>query len=345
MKFQPLAAACLVCTLLCGCGAKTPDTQSAETTTVPAETSATDSAGNQPASDFVIEGTDAKTVMLGDGTVYLILEDEALIEKTADGLVWDYLSNTLRLTFPDDWLNRFTIRGTSVYCKACFNPEDYSGELFSINFVDEKSMASGPKYDALLGVYRGMFVTAKRCENPNYDNTDNEQLAEYTDMANDLSMVFGSAQVNGNKDYKPVLLDQYAPVQAEDHSKLLGCWNQTDAAGDPAANFYPFAVFRGRDSAFGYKYGTNDLAFGSFLVNQKAKDYIWNTDNWGDAGLVFANGCAYRVTYFESAPMTLRFELISGDPENDMLSKSGFTFDRDYQEIHQSGDDDAEVEF
>lgn len=342
MKFHALAAICAACVLLCGCGTQTAEPETAETTAAPAETTAE---VKSDAEQLVIEGTDAKTVMLGDGTVYLILEDEALIEKTSEGLVWDYLSSTLRLTFPDNWLNRFSIRGTSVYCKACFNPDDYSGELFSINFVDEKSMASGPRYDALLGVYRGMYVTAKRCENPNYDETNTEMLAEYTDMANDLSRVFSSAVVSTNQDYKPVLLDDYAPVTPEDHSKLLGCWNQSDAAGNPNADFYPYAVFRGRDSAFGYKYGANDLAFGSFLVNRKAKDYVWNTDNWGDAGLVFVNGCAYRVTYFESAPMTLRFELISGDPENDVLSASGFAFDRDYQEIHQSGDDEPEIEF
>lgn len=345
MKQKFLAAACLLCcAALCGCSAKNPTDTEPEQAETTAELQSTDIAKPAIDDNFVIEDTDAKTVMLGDGTVYLLLDDQALIEKNSEGLVWNYLSNTLRLTFPDDWINRFTIRGTSVYCKACFSAEEFSGELFSINFVDEKSMVSEPKYDALLGVYRGMYVTAKRTEDPNYDSSNNELLAEYTDMANDITTILGSAKVSGNTDYKPLLLDQYAPVTDADHCKLLGRWTNTAAAGDPNQAFTPYAVFRGRDSAFGYKYGENDLAFGTFLVNQKAKDYVWNTDNWGDAGLVFANGCVYRVTYYESAPMTMRFELVSGSPENDMISSSGFSFESEEQAIRQGSGDEFEVE-
>ena len=87
------------------------------------------------------------------------------------------------------------------------------------------------------------------------------------------------------------------------------------------------------------------MTLGTFLVNRNAENYVWNTDNWGDAGLVFAGGKIFRATYYESVPETLEFSvLFSDDGASDSLTASKFSLLNDSQSITRSGTDPTEIE-
>ena len=119
--------------------------------------------------------------------------------------------------------------------------------------------------------------------------------------------------------------------------------------GDPestgAGTVYPHGNIPFADSAFGYKPAENVVTLGTFLVNRNAENYVWNTDNWGDAGLVFTGGKIFRATYYESVPETLEFSvLFSDEGTSDSLTASKFSLLNDSQSITRSGTDPTEIE-
>ena len=327
-------------TLLAGCGGKgsagADDSSPAETTAPAAEEK----------NEIQEEDNGDLKIVNADGSTVVMTADGSTITEKAEGLEWSYLAGTVTMMFPADWKDRFVIRDTAVYCKACWDAQENTGELFKLDFVDEKGMVTGPDYTALLGNIDKMLVTVQVPDEVNYNSEDNVQLAEYTDMASAIGTILPTAVCSGGTEFKPIFLTQYVRV-TDEPSKLCGMWLDSAAAEKANQAFYPYAVFRGRDGAFGYRYGVNDLSFGSFLVNKNARDYVWNTDKWGDAGMVFTHGAVYRVTYYESEKMTLKFELVLSydGAEEDALSQTTFVFERDYQEIYQGNGDSTEVEF
>lgn len=339
-RFGAAALALMLCgTALTGCGTVSIGNEESST----AETSAQEPEEKNEIhenenGDFLIVNSDGSTV--------LMTADGSVITEKEEGMEWSYLAGSVTMMFPSDWKDRFVVQDAAVYCKACWDAQENTGELFELEFVDEKGMVTGPEYTALLGNIDKMFVTALVPDAPNYNTEDNALFAEYSDMAQSIGSILSTAVCSGYPDFKPIFLTPYARV-TDEPSKLCGEWLDSGAAATPGQAFYPYVVFRGRDGAFGYRYGVNDLSFGSFLVNKNAKDYVWNTDKWGDAGLVFTHGAVYRVTYYESAQMTLKFELVltADESSEDALTQTSFVYDRDYQEIYQGNGDSTEVEF
>ena len=339
MKRRTLIPVLLLAACFCtACGSKTKQTEVSSEAEV---TTPTDVTVPSLQND---DDVDAR-VVLDNGTVMTITDDGSIISTTDEGLEWNYLSGTCRLTFPKDWEDRFYVRGTSVYSRACYDKKVNSGKLFSIDFMEADELAdSSVNYVALLGAVREFYTVAILPSEDTYDTADTDLFAEYTDMSGDLSAIFQTAQCSTTKDFKPIDLTNYELSTVSNNSKLFGCWSTKNA---DASGFTPYAVFRSRDSAFVFHSTANDLLFGAFYVNKNAPNYVWNTENWGDAGLVFAGGQAYRVTYSETEPMELVFEPLFPTEDYGTLEISKFFFDRDYQEIYPGDDKSSgeEVEF
>ncbi len=287
------------------------------------------------------DGQDAR-IVLENGTILTVTDDGSIITVVEDGLEWSYLSGTCLITFPRDWDERFYVRGTSVYCRACFDKEEYSGELFRIEFVGAEQMVDPTKnYAALIGSLRDFYAVITLPDGDNYDTGDPVLAEEYKALAADLPTVFQSASCFDSKEFKAIDLSAYAPAADAGDSKLYGSWT-TGLAN--AAGYTPYAVFRSRDSAFGFHGSADEMVFGTFLVNKNSANYVWNTENWGDAGLVFTDGQAYRVTYSETEPMELEFEPLFELGDDSVLGVQKFYYDRDFQEIYPADNESTGVE-
>ena len=277
------------------------------------------------------DGEDAR-VITNKGTVVVVTDDGSMIEQTDVGLEWTYLGGTVRMYFPLNWDDRFVVRGTSVYCKKCFEQQEYSGELFSIDFIRDTDMNSDPSFAALLGGAQNFYAVAALPQNTTYD-ADNADLAkEYNSMAADLSSIFRSADCLFTRGFTPIDLSVYTTADSSS-SKLFGTWNE-DA--QTAEGYTPKAIFRSRDSAFAYRTSDTGMIYGTFRVNKNAAGYVWNTENWGDAGLVFAGGQVYRVTYYESEPMKLEFEPLFPFEQESPIGKNKFTYGSTEEEIYSN---------
>ncbi|MBQ8921814.1 MAG: hypothetical protein IJ060_06590 [Oscillospiraceae bacterium] len=283
------------------------------------------------------DGEDAR-VVLDDGKVVVVTDDGSMIEQTDLGLEWNYLGGTVRMYFPLDWDDRFVIRGTSVYCKKCFAQQEFSGELFSIDFIRDTDMNSDPGFSALLGGAQSFYTVAIVPQQVTYDAGDADQAAEYQDMAEDLSGIFRSTSCLFTPGFTPIDLSVYTPAGESSSSKLFGSWAE-DA--QTAAGYTPKAIFRSRDSAFAYRTSDTEMIYGTFRINRNAAGYVWNTENWGDAGLVFAGGQVYRVTYYESEPMKLEFEPLFQFDQESPIGKNKFTYSSDQQEIYSTDEPDS----
>ena len=289
------------------------------------------------------DGQDAR-ITYDDGTVITVTDDGSIIEQTADGLEWSYLSGTVKMVFPSDWDQRYLVRGTSVYCKKCWDKEENTGELFSLDFCTPEAMISGPAHTALIGRVKTLYATILVPETPNYDTDDPDLFAEYSDMQNDLDKVFPTASCLSTRSFKAISLANYVPVTEGASSKLFGTWLDHN---DLAATYTRSAIFRSRDGAFGYRPEENTLNMGTFMLNKNAEHYVYNTEAWGDAGLVFLGGQVYRVTYYESDPMTMEFEALFPEEEDtavDPLKDAVLTFNSESQEIYRNDTDETEAE-
>ena len=292
-----------------------------------------------------IDNSDGKDeqIVMENGKTVTITDDGSFIKETDSGYEWSYLAGTCRMTFPAEWKDRFVVRESSVYSKEIFDHAENTGKLFTIDFMDDVGMLAEPKPSALLGVVNHLYVVAIIPEKPDFDSNDELFSAEYNDLTGSLSEVFQSAVCSGSDSFKPINLAAYEPAGESTVSKLLGTW-QIPNTLEPG-QFIPTVTFRSRDSAFGYKPAENVVTLGTFLVNRNAENYVWNTDNWGDAGLVFTGGKIFRATYYESVPETLEFSvLFSDDGASDSLTASKFSRLNDSQSISRSGTDPTEVE-
>ncbi|MBR6107348.1 MAG: hypothetical protein IKQ39_04990 [Oscillospiraceae bacterium] len=336
MKRRTVIPALLLAALCCtGCGDKISKPDESSDIIIPEET-------EQYPELRVRDGQDAR-IVLENGTVLTVTDDGSIITVVENGLEWSYLSGTCLITFPRDWDERFYVRGTTVYCRACFDKTEYTGELFTIDFVDAEQLVDPTRhYGALIGSLRDFYAVIVLPEGDTYDTTDPTLAAEYNKLVADLPKVFQSASCYDTKDFKSIDLSVYTPATEAGESKLYGCWSTNLA--DPAG-YTPYTVFRSRDSAFGFHGASDALTFGTFLVNKNAANYVWNTENWGDVGLAFANGQAYRLTYSETEPMELEVEpLFDLGDDSDKFGLQKFYFDRDFQEIYPADSESTGVE-
>ncbi len=315
-----LLAACSVCT---GCGKRI------KSPLVSRETGEDDDRNGEIVPE---SGEDARLVA-EDGKVTIVTEDGSIITETDEGYEWSYLSGTVRMFFPPEWKDRFIIRDTTVYCRKCYEKMEYSGELFSVKFIKETDLISDADYAALIGGVRDFYSIVVLPSDATYEVGDPDLSAEYTDMSGSLPAVFRSASCLSTKGFTPIDLSSYEAANITGNSKLAGSWTEDAPA---ATGNIPSAVFRMRDSAFGYRTSDTGLLYGCFFVNKNAPNYVWNTENWGDAGLVFAGGQVYRVTYYESEPMKLEFEPLFPNLTENPLGTNKFTFKDTQDEIYQA---------
>ena len=323
-----LAAFMMAAVCMTGCGESIPDAED----------------GTKETPVLSLDDTDGKDEVLtmDDGSTVIATDDGSFISEEDGGLVWNYLAGTCTVKFPIEWKDRFVVRGTSVYSKKCFEKQENSGELFTIVFSRDINMLQGPKPAVVFGVIHDMYAVITTPENPNYDASDAEIATEYADLSAKLSDVFQNAVCGDTPNFKPINLTNYVPAAESAASVLPGTWKLASLTDDAA--FSPYVVFRASDSTFGYKYGENDLKLGAYYANKNAETYEWNTDNWGDAGLIFSEGKVYRVTYYETAPRTLDFEVVySPDAETDSLIGNKFNYDSEEQGIRQTEADPTEA--
>jgi len=332
-----LISAVLLAAMLCGtaCGKKTDSDESSEPLTT-GEATAMVIPSLQDDDDV-----DAH-VVLENGTVLTITDDGSIITKMENGLEWNYLSGTLRVMFPLDWNERFYVRGTTVYCSKCYDQAPKTGTLFNIEFLSAQQMLEGGRqYSALLGKIRNFYIVATLPEDADYDVSNTDLFAEYTDLYGDLDGIFQTVNCGDSPSFKPINLSAYEPATESGSSKLFGCWSSDMA---DANAFSAYSVFRSRDSAFGYYSSSNDMRFGSFYVNKNAQNYVWNTENWGDAGIVFLENNAYRVTYSETEPMRLEFEALFEAEDGDSLVNKVLYYSSDFQQIYPADSQNNGVE-
>ncbi len=292
-----------------------------------------------------IDNTDGKDeqIVLENGKTVTVTDDGSFITEKDNGYEWSYLAGTCRMTFPKEWKDRFVVRESSVYCKEIFDKAENTGKLFSLSFLDDAGMLADPQPAALLGVVNHRYVTAVIPSEADFDSDDELLSAEYNDLAGSLSEIFQSTFCSGSDSFKPINLSAYEPATESAESKLLGTW-QIPNVLEPG-QFTPSVTFRSHDSAFGYLSAENVVTLGAFLLNKNAENYVWNTDNWGDAGLVFTGGKIFRATYYESVPETLEFTvLFSENGASDALTESKFVFQSESQSITRSADDATEIE-
>lgn len=309
------------------------------------ESAADSAAAESSGSALEIDHTDGKDeqILMENGKTVTVTDDGSFITETDNGYEWSYLAGTCRMTFPKEWKDRFVVRESSVYCKEIFDKAENTGKLFSLSFMDDAGMLAEPKPAALLGVVNHRYVTAIIPSSVDFDSNDELLSAEYNDLAGSLSEIFQSTVCSGSDAFKPINLSAYEPAAESAESKLLGTW-QIPNTLEPG-QFTPTVTFRSRDSAFGYLSAANVVTLGTFLLNKNAENYVWNTDNWGDAGLVFTGGKVFRATYYESVPETLEFTvLFSEDGASESLAESKFVLQSDSQSITRSADDPTEIE-
>ena len=326
--FAATAAMLLSAVCLSGCGEKIPDASEAAETTQPA---------------FTIDNTDGKDAVLTmeDGSTVVITDDGSLITEVENGFKWNYLAGTATMIFPPEWKDRVVVRDTTVYCKKCFEQNENTGALFSIVFSSDINMIQGPKPAVVFGVVNDIYTVITLPETPDYDTASTELSEEYADLSARLNDVFQTAVCGDSPNFKPINLSNYVLAAESPASVLPGTWKQQNAALE--TGFVPYTVFRASDSTFGYKYGENDLMLGAFYLNKNAEGYEWNTDNWGDAGIVFSSGNVYRVTYYETEPRSMDFQIVYSAAESDSLAGVKFDYDSEAQSIRQSEGDEAEA--
>ena len=99
------------------------------------------------------------SVMLHDGKIVPIVDDESELTETESGYLWSFHDGDYSMTFPKEWESRFLIRGTTVYCLACFERGTSSSSLFSVEYRPAEDVgAKKPTPELILGVSGDEFL-------------------------------------------------------------------------------------------------------------------------------------------------------------------------------------------
>ncbi|MBR6384976.1 MAG: hypothetical protein IKS03_02500 [Ruminococcus sp.] len=228
---------------------------------------------------------------------------------TDNGLEWD-CQGICKFTFPSAWKDRIYVQGMSVYSKKCWEDEEGTGMLFTVNVYSAYDLADGsPSFTYLLGMAGEKYVFPVTASDVNYNIQNPELQNEYTNLSNDLQNIFPNAVCTSSPDFRPLKIDEYTQSNYIEYPHLDGTWQSYD---DTGLQFTPLVIFDSTNRLFGFKRNLNGIETGAFWENKNIDSYS-NSTYWGDCGLIFLNGGLYRVTYYPSAPVTMNFETLYGD--------------------------------
>ena len=284
-------------------------TSTALTTTTAKITTVT--ATTQPVTTIITTTTEPETTAAPETTEP---ETETPLDPsltvTDYGVVWD-CGGVCTVTFPLSWKDRIYVEGMSVYSKKCWEDEEGSGRLFSVELYSAEQIIQGIgscKY--LLGVSNGKYVFPVTATDVNYNLQNPELHNEYTNLANDLQNIIPNIICSSSPDFTPINIENYTQSDYIQSPHMDGTWMAHDDIG---VQFSPLVVFDSANRTFGFKKDLNgDYEIGAFWENENIDSYS-NSTYWGDCGLIFMNGGIYRVTYYPSAPVTMNFETLYGD--------------------------------
>ena len=258
--------------------------------------------GASPQSDMIM-------LTLHNGSTVSICDKTDQMIETEDGYQWNFRDGNCSLTFPKTWESRFIIRGTTVYCLACFERAEVCSSLFTIEFRSAEQVASDPYPAMILGLSGKEYVCAVY---PHAGEPENEVLKrEYQALSADCGAILKTAACADSVKFQPIDTEIYMPAESGVKSAIFGNWKMhTTKTG----NLDEQICFR-NDGTLTFTSNGNTIE-GSCLFNIYAATYDWNDqNNWGEAALVFLNGGIYRATYYETDPFTLDFSPIQLPPD------------------------------
>ena len=257
------------------------------------------------------------SVMLHDGKIVPIVDDESELTETESGYLWSFHDGEYSMTFPKEWESRFLIRGTTVYCLACFERGTSSSSLFSVEYRPAEDVgAKKPTPELILGVSGDEFLCAVY---PRRTEPSNGVLRrEYEAMIADCDAVIHSAAEKNDDARLPLATEHYIPADGKINSELFGSWKLQSSKNGRLGETM---VFDPETGILTYN-GEDGVRTGSCLFNIYAATYDANTQtNWGDAALVFLDGTVYYATYYETSPRTLEFDAVVQQSERKDLLK------------------------
>ena len=261
------------------------------------------------------------SVALHDGSVVPVADDSSQITETEDGYRWDFRSGEFSLTFPKDWESRFLIRGTTVYCLACFERANASSTLFSIEFRSAADVAcKSPLPAMVLGVSGDEYACAVFPRR--IDPSNGVLKMEFSDMLEDCGKILQTATAKNDSKILPLTFENYVPADGTLKSGLFGTWKlRTSKNG----RLHETVIFDNASCAVTYN-GEDGVRTGSCLYNIYAVTYDSTVQNsWGDAAIVFLDGFIYHATYYEGTPRTLEFSAAAQQPDRkDLLRGTVF---------------------
>ena len=312
-KLRAALLAALLAGTVSGCGKPVPQTtQPAVQSDLSSTAAETETAPPEEDSAAAAEDTSAE-------------QEPSAAQTDGGGFVWT-VEDVCTLTFPASWEGEYELYGDRVFCKSAYDPNTGSGMLLSIEICEEDRLISGEEYYYLLGTAPGgKYVMACITENP----PDN---AQFDLMFSELDDVLSGAVCSDSPDCQPKKIDHYGPSFYGD-IEFAGYWERTPASG---VQNEPGLTFNSEESRFQYTcYETmTSEAWGTYLYNYRSAGYEWNTDNWGDFGLLFIDGDAYTITVNYGTPKTINMENVTHPGEDFYgLAASTFGYWSDYEDI------------
>lgn len=327
-------AACL--TLFSGCkmGYSSSQTESADVHTTTNTTSkvSTTVTTNTEETSFESESVTENETEKSISTIQT--DDSAVVSQNTYGSFNVLFVDTMcTMTFPESWAGRVFIEDGVVYSQKCsdYIAERNAGKLFTIMSNSDEYMTTIIPSSFLLGTFNDEYVIAFLPTDCDYDPTITELYEEYSSLYNDVESVIATAKCDSSPEFSPIDMSVYDSPSMYSVS-AAGLWEDADGG----IQFSPYIGFRPNDGLFVYAYGLNGADTlnikGSYCTNINSENYQWNTNNWGESGLIFIDGCVYSFTYYLSAPQTMNLEKLVGNTDDDLSSRT-WMLSSDFQDF------------
>jgi hypothetical protein len=265
-------------------------------------------------------------------------DDSAFVSINEDGsfnVVFE--DSACTMTFPASWAGRIIIDDDEIYSKLCWDnaPGEKHGKLLSIMTRDDDEMNISIPSSYILGTEDDEYVIAFIPTDATYDIMNSTLNEEYSSLCADILSVISSAECQSSPGFTHIDMKDYDSPNMYSIS-VSGSW-EASSYMNSSMQFTPYIGFRPNDGVFGYMYQLNgadtDKEIGTYLININSENYQWNTENWGEAGLIFMDGCIYSFTYYLSAPMTMSIEKLGGNSKYDSITSETWFYTSDFQDF------------
>ena len=279
-------------------------------------------------SDGKVNASDASKLLIYSASVGAGAFAGTLQSYMSSYYTWNWKNGSCKLTLPPEWKGKYVISGNTVYCKACYDADKGSGELFSLvcYSVDEMSTPVPKRY--LLGVCGSGYVNAILPTGVVYDLLDQKQDDAYRAMEPFVENVLNSAVCSSSPDFSPIYISAGYGQDGPYKGAVAGCWEQIPVSG---AQFDPTVVFNYNEGKFLYHYTLTSGQIGSYFIS---------TGGPGSA-LAFIDNDVYRVDTWGGAPHTMNFTNLTR-PSRSFQGLAGKTFGylNDWQSLSIENDYD-----